>query len=173
MLRNAATLGGEAVHAAHDSEVVAALLALNAVFVVASRQGTVESPATRFLRSHAEDLTGGGLVTQVLIPGRPEGAAIERLAVVPSAPPLVAVAVALSLVGGKCSRAHRGDRAARAARARHRGRGPPRTDARFGRRPAGQRAARGPRAPSANDAHADRLSRQAARVLALRCAAPP
>ena len=106
MLRNAATLGGEAVYAAHDSEVVAALLALNAVFVIASRQGTVESPALRFLRSHTEDLAGGALVTSILIPGRPEGAAIERLAVVPSAPPVLAVVVTISVTrDDHCARA--------------------------------------------------------------------
>ena len=39
-----------------DSEVAAALLALNAVFVVAHLQEPLESPALRFLRKPGEDL---------------------------------------------------------------------------------------------------------------------
>jgi aerobic-type carbon monoxide dehydrogenase small subunit (CoxS/CutS family)/CO/xanthine dehydrogenase FAD-binding subunit len=105
MIRGMATLGGEAVHGAHDSEVVAALLALNAVFIVERTDGRVESPALRFLRSSAEDLSGGGLVTSVFIPDAPQGAALERVAVVPSAPPLVATAVTVSFSGERCSRA--------------------------------------------------------------------
>src|SRR6185436_8474595 len=49
MIRGMATIGGEAVHGAHDSEVVAALLALNAIFEVALASGPLESPALRFL----------------------------------------------------------------------------------------------------------------------------
>ena len=48
-----ATIGGEAVHDDPDSELVAALLALNAVFVVAHPQEARESPALRFLRDPA------------------------------------------------------------------------------------------------------------------------
>jgi len=44
-------------------------------------------------------------VTSVLIPGAPDGAALERVAVLPSAPPLVAVAVTLSFAGELCARA--------------------------------------------------------------------
>ena len=51
LVRGLATLAGEAVHAAHDSEVVAALLALNTVFVVDRRDGGLESPALRFVKS--------------------------------------------------------------------------------------------------------------------------
>jgi aerobic-type carbon monoxide dehydrogenase small subunit (CoxS/CutS family)/CO/xanthine dehydrogenase FAD-binding subunit len=105
MLRGMATVGGEAAHAAHDSEVAAALLALNAVFVVKRPAETLEIPAIRFLRDPREDLAGGGLLTSIFIPGAPGGAALERVAVLPSAPSLVTVAVALSLSGGKCSRA--------------------------------------------------------------------
>jgi len=105
MLRGMATVGGESAYAAHDSEVAAALLALNAVFVVQRPDGTMEVPALRFLRDPREDLAGGGLLTSLFVPGAPDGAALERVAVLPSAPPLVAVAVALSLSGGKCSRA--------------------------------------------------------------------
>src|SRR5262245_19110031 len=39
MIRGMATVGGEAVHGAHDSDVLAALLALNAIFVVTGRKG--------------------------------------------------------------------------------------------------------------------------------------
>jgi aerobic-type carbon monoxide dehydrogenase small subunit (CoxS/CutS family) len=105
MIRGMATAGGEAVHGAHDSEVVAALLALNAVFEVQSSTETVESPALRFLKDPRLDLDGGGLVTSLSIGGRPNGTALERLAVLPSAPSIVAVAVALSFAGEKCSRA--------------------------------------------------------------------
>jgi aerobic-type carbon monoxide dehydrogenase small subunit (CoxS/CutS family) len=100
-----ATVGGEAVHAAHDSELAAALLALNAVFVVQRSDGPVEIPALRFLRGPREDLAGGALLTSLFVPGAPEGAALERVAVLPSAPALVAVAVAVSFAGGQCSRA--------------------------------------------------------------------
>jgi len=104
MVRNLATLGGESVFAAHDSEVAAALLALNAVFVVERLDGPLESPALRFLRNPAEDVAQG-LLTSLFIPGAPEGAALERVAVLPSAPALVAVAVAVSFSGDQCGRA--------------------------------------------------------------------
>jgi aerobic-type carbon monoxide dehydrogenase small subunit (CoxS/CutS family)/CO/xanthine dehydrogenase FAD-binding subunit len=105
MIRAMATVGGESVYGAHDSEVVAALLALNAVFDVRSGADTVESPALRFLKDPRPDLDPGGLVTSLSIAGRPNGAALERLAVLPSAPSIVAVAAALSFAGEKCSRA--------------------------------------------------------------------
>jgi len=105
MIRAMATLGGESVYGAHDSEVVAALLALNAVFDVRSGAETVESPSLRFLKDPRQDLDAGGLVTSLSIGGRPNGTALERLAVLPSAPSIVAVAVALSFAGDKCSRA--------------------------------------------------------------------
>jgi CO/xanthine dehydrogenase FAD-binding subunit len=104
MVRNLATLGGESVFAAHDSEVVAALLALNAVFVVERSEGPLESPALRFLRNPAEDVAQG-LLTSLFVPGAPEGTALERVAVLPSAPALVAVAVAVSFSGDQCGRA--------------------------------------------------------------------
>jgi aerobic carbon-monoxide dehydrogenase small subunit len=105
MIRGMATVGGESVHGAHDSEVVAALLALNAIFEVALPAGPLESPALRFLRDPAEDLGQGGLLQSLMIPGVPEGAALERVAVLPSAPALVAVAVTISFAGEKCARA--------------------------------------------------------------------
>ena len=105
MIRGMATVGGESVHGAHDSEVVAALLALNTVFDVQSDKETVESPALRFLKDPRLDLHDGGLVTALSIAGRPNGTALERLAVTPSAPSIVAVAVALAMAGDKCSRA--------------------------------------------------------------------
>lgn len=104
MVRNLATLGGEAVFASPDSEVAAALLALNAVFVIECPDGPIESPAVRFLRNPAEDVRNG-LLTSLFVPGVPEGAALERVAVLPSAPALVAVAVAVSFSGDTCSRA--------------------------------------------------------------------
>ena len=105
MLRGMATLGGESIFRGRDSEVVAALLALNAVYVVDRRDGRLESPALRFLRSSDEDLAGGGLVTSLFVPGSPEGAALERVAVVPSARSLLSVAVAVSFSGERCARA--------------------------------------------------------------------
>jgi aerobic-type carbon monoxide dehydrogenase small subunit (CoxS/CutS family)/CO/xanthine dehydrogenase FAD-binding subunit len=106
MIRGMATVGGESVHGAHDSEVVAALLALNAIFEVALPSGTpLESPALRFLRDPSEDLGQGGLLQALMIPGVPEGAALERVAVLPSAPALMAVAVTISFAGEKCARA--------------------------------------------------------------------
>src|SRR5215472_10912684 len=59
MIRNMATIGGEAITGAHDSEVVAALLVLNAIFVVVRPDGPVEIPGLRFLRNPVEDLEGG------------------------------------------------------------------------------------------------------------------
>src|SRR6188472_3695656 len=59
MIRGMATLGGEAVHGARDSEVVAALLALNAVFLVRQPAETVEIPGLRFLKDPRADLAGG------------------------------------------------------------------------------------------------------------------
>jgi carbon-monoxide dehydrogenase small subunit len=105
MIRGMATLAGEAVHGAASSEVAAALLALNAVFLIAHPREPRESPALRFVRQPHEDLHGGGLVQRVLIPGAPDGAALERAALLPSAPPLVAVAVTVAFSGEKCSRA--------------------------------------------------------------------
>jgi aerobic-type carbon monoxide dehydrogenase small subunit (CoxS/CutS family)/CO/xanthine dehydrogenase FAD-binding subunit len=104
VLRGMATIGGEAVHDDPDSELVAALLALNAVFVVAHPQESRESPALRFLRAPAADLAGGGILRAVLIPGAPHGAALERAAVLPSLPPLVAVAVTTTFSGEKLAR---------------------------------------------------------------------
>jgi aerobic-type carbon monoxide dehydrogenase small subunit (CoxS/CutS family)/CO/xanthine dehydrogenase FAD-binding subunit len=104
MIRGMATLGGESVHGA-DTEVLVALLALNAVFVVAHTGEPLEVPAVRFLRRPATDLAGGGILERIVIPGAPDAAALERAAVLPSAPPLVSVAVALSFAGGSCLRA--------------------------------------------------------------------
>jgi aerobic-type carbon monoxide dehydrogenase small subunit (CoxS/CutS family)/CO/xanthine dehydrogenase FAD-binding subunit len=104
VLRGMATIGGEAIHGDPDSELVAALLALNAVFVVAHPQESRESPALRFLRGPAGDLAGGGILRAVLIPGAPHGAALERAAVLPSLPPLVAVAVTTTFSGEKLAR---------------------------------------------------------------------
>jgi aerobic-type carbon monoxide dehydrogenase small subunit (CoxS/CutS family)/CO/xanthine dehydrogenase FAD-binding subunit len=103
--RAMATLAGESVAGAHDSEVVAALLALNAVYVIAHPQEGRESPALRFLRNPAEDLAGGGLVTAIALAGAPGGAALERLAPTPSAPPVVAVAATVTFAGENCTRA--------------------------------------------------------------------
>src|SRR5262249_15067334 len=75
MLRSMATLAGEAVFAAHDSEVTAALLALNAIFVVRRDQEAAEVPALRFVSHQREDLAQGGLVTEIQIPGAPDGVA--------------------------------------------------------------------------------------------------
>jgi len=105
MLRGMATLGGESVHCAHDSEVAAALLALNAVYVISHPAEKRESPALRFLRNPAEDLAGGGIVTSIVIPGAPDGAALERAAVTRSAPPLLSVAVTVTFAGEHCIRA--------------------------------------------------------------------
>ena len=104
LLRGMATLGGEAVHDDPDSELAAALLALNAVFIVAHPQEPRESPALRFLKNPAADLEGGGILRTVLVPGAPHGAALERAAVLPSAPPVVAVAVTATLSGEKIAR---------------------------------------------------------------------
>jgi len=105
MIRGMATLGGEAVHGARDSEVVAALLALNAVFVVRHAGDPVEIPGLRFVKDPRADLAGGGLVVSLFIPGAPQGTALERLAVLPSAPSILSVAVAVSFAGDHCSRA--------------------------------------------------------------------
>jgi aerobic-type carbon monoxide dehydrogenase small subunit (CoxS/CutS family)/CO/xanthine dehydrogenase FAD-binding subunit len=105
MLRSMATVGGEAVHGAPDSELVAALLALNAIFTVTGPAASDEIPALRFLKDPREDLAGGRLVTSIRIPGAPDGAALERVAPIPSAPALLAVAVAVSFSGPQCARA--------------------------------------------------------------------
>jgi CO/xanthine dehydrogenase FAD-binding subunit len=104
-LRHMATLGGEAVQGAPDSDIVAALLALNAIFVVASAQEEVESPAMRFLRRPADDLQGGGILRAIVLPGTPHGAALERATLLPSGPSLVSVVVAVTLADSRCIRA--------------------------------------------------------------------
>ncbi|HUL77318.1 MAG TPA: 2Fe-2S iron-sulfur cluster-binding protein [Vicinamibacteria bacterium] len=104
LLRSMATIGGEACHDDPDSELAAALLALNAVFLVSHAQEPRESPALRFLRSPATDLAGGGILRSVLIPGAHHGAALERAAALPSMPPLVAVAVTATFSGEKLAR---------------------------------------------------------------------
>jgi aerobic-type carbon monoxide dehydrogenase small subunit (CoxS/CutS family)/CO/xanthine dehydrogenase FAD-binding subunit len=103
-IRAMATLAGEVVHGDPDSELVAALLALNAVFTIAHPQESRESPALRFLRDPSADLEGGGLVETVLIPGAPHGAALERAAALPSLPSLVSVAVTATYSGERLSR---------------------------------------------------------------------
>jgi aerobic-type carbon monoxide dehydrogenase small subunit (CoxS/CutS family)/CO/xanthine dehydrogenase FAD-binding subunit len=104
VLRGMATIGGEAIDDDPDSELVAALLALNAVFVVAHPQEPRESPALRFLRAPASDLAGGGILRSVVIPGAPDGAALERAAVLPSLAPIVAVAATATFSGEKLAR---------------------------------------------------------------------
>lgn len=104
LLRGMATLGGEAIFADPDSELVAALLALNAVFLVAHPDEPRESPALRFLREPGRDLEGGGVLRAVLLPGAPHGAALERVAALPSLPPVVAVAATATLSGDKLAR---------------------------------------------------------------------
>ncbi|MCG6921438.1 MAG: FAD binding domain-containing protein [Acidobacteria bacterium] len=103
-IRGMATLAGEAVQGDPDSELVAALLALNAVFTIAHPREPRESPALRFLRNPTTDLEGGGLVEKVLIPGAPHGAALERVAALPSLPPLVSVVVTTTFSGERLSR---------------------------------------------------------------------
>lgn len=105
LIRGMATVGGESIHAAPDSDVVAALLALNAVYVVARADGPLEVPALRFLKAAREDLAGGGLLTSILVPGAPDGAALERVAVLPSAPSLFSVAAAVAFSGETVGRA--------------------------------------------------------------------
>ena len=106
VVRNMATLGGEAIHGAPDSEVVAALLALNAVFVVHQAEaGALETPALRFLKRPAEDLGNGGILVSIVIPGAPDGTALERVAAAPSEPAIVAVAASLAFAGEQCARA--------------------------------------------------------------------
>jgi aerobic-type carbon monoxide dehydrogenase small subunit (CoxS/CutS family)/CO/xanthine dehydrogenase FAD-binding subunit len=104
MIRGMATVGGESIHGDPDSELIAALLALNAIYVVANSGEPRESPALRFLKKPADDLFGGGILTTVMIPGAPDGAALERVAPLASAPSLVAAAVAITLAGGHCVR---------------------------------------------------------------------
>lgn len=104
LLRGMATVGGEAVAADPDSELVAALLALNAVFLVSHPAEPRESPALRFLRDPQRDLAGGGVLRALVVPGAPDGAALERVAALPSLPPLVSVAVTTKLSGDKLAR---------------------------------------------------------------------
>ena len=99
-----ATIGGEAVAADPDSELVAALMALNAVFLVSHPAEPRESPALRFLRDPQRDLAGGGVLRALVIPGAPDGAALERVAALPSLPPIVSVAVTTTLSGDKLAR---------------------------------------------------------------------
>jgi aerobic-type carbon monoxide dehydrogenase small subunit (CoxS/CutS family)/CO/xanthine dehydrogenase FAD-binding subunit len=170
MIRGMATLGGEAVHCARDSEVVAALLALNTVFVVRQQGGPVEIPGLRFLKDPRTDLLGGGLLVSLFIPGVPQGAALERLAVLPSAPSILSVAVAVSFSGDHCSRARVAltgleTPPARVLEAESRVEGTP-GDERDLERCAEQVAAR---APFRDDAHATAAYRRAvARALTLR-----
>ena len=104
LLRGMATIGGEAVAADPDSELVAALVALNAVFLVAHPKEPRESPALRFLHDPQRDLAGGGVLRALVIPGTPDGAALERVAALPSLPPVVSVAVTTTLSGDKLAR---------------------------------------------------------------------
>lgn len=104
-LRQMATLGGEAVQRDPDSEVAAALLALNAIFHVERSDGALEIPALRFHRSAHEDLAGGGLLREIVLPGpSPHGVALQRLAPWPTAAPLVALAVTVTFAGDTCRR---------------------------------------------------------------------
>ena len=105
MVRGMATLAGEAVEGAPDSAVAAALLALNAIFVIAHPEEPRESPALRFVRAarrrparrgpRAADPHSGAT--------RRRGPGTRR--VLPSAPPLALVAVTVAFSGEKCSRA--------------------------------------------------------------------
>ena len=103
-IRGMATLAGEAIHGDPDCEVAATLLVLNAVFAIAHPREHRESPALRFLRDPSADLEGGGVVQTVMIPGAPDGAALERAAALPSLPPLVSVAVTTTFSAERLSR---------------------------------------------------------------------
>jgi aerobic-type carbon monoxide dehydrogenase small subunit (CoxS/CutS family)/CO/xanthine dehydrogenase FAD-binding subunit len=100
LLRGMASLGGEAVTAAHDSPVYAALLALDAQAVVCGSGGERTRPLGALARGERP-----GLVRALHLPSAPSGAALERLAVLPSAPSLAGVAVALWLDGERVARA--------------------------------------------------------------------
>lgn len=102
--RGMATVGGEAIAAEPDSELKAALLVLNAVFVVSHPEEPRESPALRFLNDPRRDLAGGGVLQELVVPGAPDGGALERAAALPSLPALVAVAVTTTLSGSKLAR---------------------------------------------------------------------
>lgn len=104
LLRGQATIGGEAIAADADSELSAALLALNAVFMVSHPQEPRESPALRFLRAPRRDLEGGGVLRAVVVPGSPHGASLERVAALDSLPPVVAVAATATFSGDKLAR---------------------------------------------------------------------
>jgi aerobic-type carbon monoxide dehydrogenase small subunit (CoxS/CutS family)/CO/xanthine dehydrogenase FAD-binding subunit len=103
LLRGMATLGGEAAHAAPDSDLVAALLALDASLHVRTAAGLASPSAARFCADAAAALGGGALVEAILVPPGTSGAALERVAVLPSAPTLVSAAAALRLDGGRCT----------------------------------------------------------------------
>jgi aerobic-type carbon monoxide dehydrogenase small subunit (CoxS/CutS family)/CO/xanthine dehydrogenase FAD-binding subunit len=103
LLRGMATLGGEAAHAAPDSDLVAALLALDAVVQVRSSEGLASLPAALFFADAAAALGGGALIEAILLPADTSGAALERVAVLPSAPTLVSAAAALRLQAGHCT----------------------------------------------------------------------
>jgi len=65
-LRGMATLGGESAQSDPDSEVVAALLALDARVVVTGPGETVEIPALRFVRTSARERVPGSLITRIV-----------------------------------------------------------------------------------------------------------
>ncbi|MGE0455901.1 MAG: 2Fe-2S iron-sulfur cluster-binding protein [Vicinamibacteria bacterium] len=105
LLRNLATLAGEVIDGAAGSDVGAVLLALNAVFVVDARRGSLEVPALRFVRAPQDDLAGGGIVRRLVIPGPVQGAALERVSAVPGGPSLLSVAASVVFAGERCARA--------------------------------------------------------------------
>jgi xanthine dehydrogenase iron-sulfur cluster and FAD-binding subunit A len=99
LLRSMASLGGEAVFGAHDSPVWTALLALDARARLVGPAGTRECELTAL-----GDRQPGELVEAVVIATVPRGAAMEAVAVLPSAPPIAIAAACLSLEGERCSR---------------------------------------------------------------------
>jgi aerobic-type carbon monoxide dehydrogenase small subunit (CoxS/CutS family)/CO/xanthine dehydrogenase FAD-binding subunit len=100
LIRGMASLGGEVVTAAHDSPVYAALLALDAELVTCG----AEADRRHALGAPDPDASPS-LVNALRIPVAPGGAALERLAVLPSAPSLVGVVAALWLEGPRVARA--------------------------------------------------------------------
>lgn len=96
-LRNAGTLGGLVARAEPDSELLAALLVLEATVTVATLQQTSTQPLAAFLSDVAGALKGG-IITAIALQ-KPAFAAHARVARTPQDQPIVAAVAAQSPSG--------------------------------------------------------------------------
>ncbi len=105
-VRNIGTLGGAVAHGDPSSDLPAALVAADAEIEIAGPSGNRAVAAEDFFEDYLTTaLQAGEMVSAVLLPAQPEGAAghYQKFARVHGDYATVSVAVVLAMAGGECS----------------------------------------------------------------------